>query len=133
MGRSAVVHHFDIIILGKVGRYDSSLIVGAPPNYHCFCQRGKNAHGGILVLISMGIHASWVNCSLLNICSIDLHLDKSIRIIAIYAPKSKSWKLLDISCLFASHCVIMDDFNVDLEKDRDKSERFTHHFDQTKL
>ncbi|CAF4493110.1 unnamed protein product, partial [Rotaria sp. Silwood2] len=70
----------------------------------------------------MGIPTSRVSCPLPNVCTVDLHLEESIRIIAVYAPESKSWKWSDMSGLITSHCVIMGDFNVDLEKDGGKAE-----------
>jgi hypothetical protein len=125
----AAAHRFDIMILGEVGRLDLSLIGAAFPNYQVFYQIGENAHGGILVLVRMGIPTSRVNCSIPNICTIDLHLEEPIRIVAIYAPESKSWEWSDISGLIASRSVIMGDFNVDLEKDGDKAERLLEWMD----
>ena len=119
----AGVPHFSVMILGEVCRFDSLIIGAALPNYHYFYQRGENAHGGILVLVPMGIHALRVTCLLPNNLSIDLHLEKPIRVIAIYTPESKPWKWSDISCLLMSHCVIMDTLKVDLEKDGNKTER----------
>jgi hypothetical protein len=105
-----------------VGRVDLSLIGASFPNFRYFHQKGENAHGGILLLIRNNIHASRVSCPLANVCVIDLNLEESIRIVALYASASKSWKWPDLSSFTSTRCVVMGDFNVDLEKDGDKAD-----------
>ena len=114
-------HQFDIMVLGEIGRLDFALIGASLPNYRYFYQAGENSHGGILILVRNGIHTSRVSCSLPNVCVLDLHLEESIRMVALYAPTSKSWKWADLSSLTTSRCVFMGDFNVDLEKDGEKA------------
>jgi hypothetical protein len=118
----AAAHNFDVMILGEVGRFNPSLAGSAFANYRYFYQPGENAHGGILVFVRMDIVVSRVKCSIPNVCAVDIHLEQPIRIIAIYAPESKSWKWDELSCLTTSKCIVMGDFNVDLEKDGDKAE-----------
>ena len=113
---------FDILVLGEVGRVDFSLVGAAFPDFRYFYQSGENAHGGVLVLIHSSIRASQVLCTLPNVCAIDLHIEEPTRIVALYAPASKSWSWSDLSPLISARCVVMGDFNVDLEKDGDKAD-----------
>ena len=142
-------HRFDILVLGEVGRVDFSLIGAAFPDFHYFHQSGENAHGGVLVLIHNSIRASRVPCTLSNVSVIDIHMEESTRLVALYAPASKSWHWSDLSPFISARCVAMGDFNVDLEKDGEKADVYcdgwtatrwghlsqirTHHFAQIEL
>ena len=64
---------------------------------------------------------------------IDLHLEESIRIVALYAPTSKSWKWSDLSSFTSTRCIVMGDFNVDLEKDGDKADSLLEWMDSRAL
>jgi endonuclease/exonuclease/phosphatase (EEP) superfamily protein YafD len=126
-------HQFDVLVLGEVGRVNLSLIGASFPNYRYFHQKGENSHGRILVLIRNNIHASRVPCPLANVCVIDLHLEESIRVVALYAPASKSWKWPDLSSFTTTRCVVMGDSNVDLEKDGDKADSLLEWMDSRAL
>jgi hypothetical protein len=116
----SIKHQFDILVLGEVGKVDFSLLGATYPSYRCFYQADENAHGGVIVLVRQSIPASRLSCSIPNVCIIDLHLDVPCRLIGMYAPTSKSWLWNDLSRFITASCVIMGDFNVDLEKDGDK-------------
>ncbi|CAF4567027.1 unnamed protein product, partial [Didymodactylos carnosus] len=113
-------HKFDLLILGEVEQVDFSLINAAFPNHLCFYQAGENPHGGVIALIRSGLPISRVPCVLPNIVVFDMHLNETVRIIAMYAPESKSWNWMDLSSLITTRCVVMGDFNVDLDDPKDK-------------
>ncbi|CAF2248304.1 unnamed protein product [Rotaria magnacalcarata] len=105
-------HRFYIIVLGEVGHVDFSLLGAAFANYPIFYQAGENPHGGVL-----------------NVCVVDLLLEQTIRLIAIYAPVSKSWDWMDLSSFVTNRCTITGDFNIDIEKDGEKAERLLEWMD----
>ena len=113
-------HHFDIIALGEVGHVDFSLMDTAFSNYKLFYQAGKNAQGGVPVMIRSGTSATRVVCALPNVCIIELGLEQTIRLATIYAPASKMWQRNDLSPFVISSCIFMGDFNIDLERDGEK-------------
>ena len=129
----AVTHRFDIMVLGEVGRWDSSTLSAALPNYRFFYQAGENPHGGILIFVRNGIVTSRVPCALPNVCALDLQLEEPLRIVALYAPASKSWQWSDLSSLTTSRCVLLGDFNVDLEKDEEKATHLLEFMDSCAL
>jgi hypothetical protein len=116
-------HCFDILILGETGYVDFSLTGAALSNYRSFYQPGENAHGDVLVMLHNGIMATKVECSLLNVCIIDLHLEFPTRLVAIYAPSTKSWQWSDLSPFTTKHCMIMGDFNIDIYRQKKKRKR----------
>jgi hypothetical protein len=118
----SIKYQFDILVLGEVGKVDFSLIGAMFPLYRSFYQDGENSHGGVIILIRQNIPVSRVSCSLPNVCIIDIHLDLPCRLIGIYAPASKSWSWDGLSSFTTASCVIMGDFNVDLEKDGDRAD-----------
>ena len=126
-------HHYDIIVLGEVGRVDFSLMGTAFSNCQVFYQAGENAHGGVLVMIRNGIPTTRVACTLTNVCIIDLVLEQIIRLVALYAPESKTWKWNDLSPFVSSCCLFMGDFNVDLESDGEKADRLLEWTDSCSL
>lgn len=65
-------HKFDIITLGEVGHVDFQLLRGAFLNYSIFYQAGENSHGGVLIMIRNGINTTRTNCTIPNVCVIDL-------------------------------------------------------------
>lgn len=129
----ARTHLFDIITLGEVGHVDFSLIGAAFSNYRIFYQAGENAHGGVLALIRNGIPTTRVSCSLPNVCIIDLLLEQTIRLTALYAPASKTWEWADLSPFVTSHCMVMGDFNIDMERDGEKADRLLEWMDSCSL
>ena len=62
------------------------------------------------------------DCNLPNVCAMDIELEKRIRIVGIYAPESKKWSWIDLTQLISTKCVLMGDFNIDLDKDMKSSE-----------
>jgi hypothetical protein len=126
-------HQFDVMVFGEVGRVDLSLIGASFSNFRYFHQKGENSHGGILVRICNNIHASRVSCPLAYVRVIDLHFEESIRIVALYAPASKSWEWPDLSSFTSTRCVVMGDFNVDLEKGGDKADSLLEWMDSRAL
>ena len=129
----ARTHAFDIISLGEVGRVDFALIGGAFSNYKIFYQAGENAHGGVLVMIHTDIPATRVACSLPNVCTIDIYLEQTIRLIALYAPASKTWNWTDLSTYVTNQCMIMGDFNIDIETDGEKADQLLEWIDSCSL
>lgn len=75
-------------------------------------------------MIRNGIPASRVTCSPPNVCTIDIHYEQTIRLIALYAFARKTWQWTDLSSLITGQCLVIGDFDIDLESDREKAERF---------
>ncbi|CAF5024354.1 unnamed protein product, partial [Rotaria magnacalcarata] len=96
-------HHSDILVLGEVGHIDFSLVGAAFSNYGVYYQAGENSHGGVLVLIRKDMTVTRISCALPNVCVIDIHLREPIRIIALYAPASKSWNWTDITSFITEY------------------------------
>ncbi|CAF1362257.1 unnamed protein product, partial [Didymodactylos carnosus] len=48
----------------------------------------------------------------------DQYMD--IRLVAVYAPESKTWRWEDLSPFISSNCCVLGDFNVDMEDSKDK-------------
>ena len=119
----------DVIVLNEVGRVDMSLVGAAFPNFNASYQAGENAHGGVLVLIRNSIPVIRVKCCVPNVCVLDLKFQKPIRIMGMYAPASKSWRWPDLSPFISRQCVVIGDFNVDLEKDGDKADQMLEWMD----
>lgn len=115
-------HQVDIIALGEVGQVDMSIVGAVFSNFKCFYQEGENAHGGVLLLIKNDLPAARINCPLSNICIVDLELEETIRLTALYAPASKSWQWNDLSPFISGRCIFMGDFNVDLEMDAEPAD-----------
>jgi Reverse transcriptase (RNA-dependent DNA polymerase)/Endonuclease/Exonuclease/phosphatase family len=126
-------HSFDILVLGEVGNVDFSLIGAALSNYKTFYQAGENAHGGVLVLIKNGLSATRVSCEVPNVCVIDLLLEETTRLIALYAPASKSWRWSDLTPFISKQCMVMGDFNIDMETDGDEAEKLLEWMDHCSL
>ncbi|CAF4912616.1 unnamed protein product, partial [Rotaria socialis] len=122
-------HLSDIIVLGEVGRVDIALISAALSNHNVFYQCGENAHGGVLVMVRKDISAVRVSCSLPNICALDLQFDQTIRLIAMYAPESKTWNWSDLTPLVTNCCMILGDFNIYIEQDGEKADRLLEWMD----
>ncbi|CAF4447448.1 unnamed protein product, partial [Rotaria magnacalcarata] len=136
MGRSLFIrskYHSDILVLGEVGHVDLSLVGAVLSNYDFFYQAGENAHAGALVLIRKDIHVTRVFCSLPNICVIDIFLSETIRLIVIYAPASKTWNWTDLTTLITHHCMIMGDFNIDIERDGEEADKLLEWVDSCSL
>ena len=115
--------------MGEVGTVDFSTISASFANYNLFYQEGENSHGGVLILIRYGIPTKRVVCALPNVCIIDIVLEQTIRLAAIYAPASKTWKWNDLSPFITKCCIVLGDFNVDLEEDGEKADRLLEWMD----
>jgi hypothetical protein len=126
-------HRLDILVLGEVGHVDFALMGAAFSNYKLYYQKGENAHGGVLVMIRNGIHNARVSCTIPNVCVIDLLLEQTIRLVALYAPVCKTWKWTDLSSLATNQCVFMGDFNIDIEQDGKKANDLLERMDLCSL
>ncbi|CAF3946022.1 unnamed protein product [Rotaria magnacalcarata] len=115
-------HVSDIVVLTEVGRIDYSLAAAAFPKYQSFYQGGENRNGGVLILVRQGLSTIRHQCNVSNVCVIDILLEESLRIIGVYAPESKSWNWHDINPFVNHNCVLMGDFNIDLQEDKLKRE-----------
>ncbi|CAF1307739.1 unnamed protein product [Didymodactylos carnosus] len=110
---------FDVITLLETGKFCKSTITNAFSDYNMFYQKGENPHGGVLILIKQYIRVSRIQSDVPNICVVDLHMDESIRLIGMYAPESKNWTWNDLFNVITNKCILIGDFNVDLEEDID--------------
>ncbi|CAF4977014.1 unnamed protein product, partial [Rotaria socialis] len=86
-----------------------------------FYQKGENKFGGVLVMVRNFMQVKRVECSLPNVCVVDVKSEEEIRIVGVYASESRSWNWQQISPLLSENCVIYGDFNVDLEQDGSKA------------
>ncbi|CAF3493096.1 unnamed protein product [Rotaria socialis] len=93
-------------------------------NYNIHYQAGENAHGDILAMIQTDIRVVRLDCSLPNICILDLQWEQIIRLLAIY---------VDLSPFITNHCMIMRDFNIDIEQDGDLADNFLEWMDSCNL
>ena len=75
-----------------------------------------------MVLVRNEIQVKRVDCSIPNVCIVDVNLEEDVRIMGVYAPYSRSWNLQNLSTFVSDNCVIFGDFNVDLEQDGNKAE-----------
>ncbi|CAF0982789.1 unnamed protein product [Didymodactylos carnosus] len=114
--------NFDVIILLETGKFDTTTMTDALPQYNMFYQKGENSHNGVLVLVRQNIRARPIPCDPPNVCAIDLHVHEIIRLVEMCAPESKTWTWNDLSKLISTECVLLGDFNVDLEEDVDKAQ-----------
>ncbi len=64
---------------------------------------------------------------------IDLLLEQTTRLVALYAPASKTWYWTDLSRFITNHCMVMGDFNIDLERDGDKADELLEWMDSCSL
>ncbi|CAF1327431.1 unnamed protein product, partial [Didymodactylos carnosus] len=125
--------NFDILVLGEVGKFDTRTINHALPEFKLFYQEGENASGGVLILVRDRIRVSRILCVLSNICVLDIHMNEVVRLIGMYAPASKTWDWDDLSPFTSNTCMLMGDFNVDLDQDGEKAERLLEWADSRSL
>ncbi|CAF3804835.1 unnamed protein product [Rotaria sp. Silwood1] len=85
-------------------------------------KEGENKHGGILVLVRIGIISSRIRCELPNVCVVDIKGEEDFRLLGVYAPNSKSWSWDDLSLFLSKKCIVYGDFNVDIMQDGQKAE-----------
>ncbi len=110
----------DLLVLVEVGHYDHTLMASSLPNYQSFYQQGENRNGGVLILCRRGLVVSRCSCTVPNVCIIDLQLEEQAHIIGSYAQDSKSWDWSNLNPYILSHCVVLGDYNIDLEGDKVK-------------
>lgn len=108
----------DIIILLETGVIDLFFYKQLFSNLNLFFQPGENSYGGVLMLVKNDIHVVRIECSVPNVCVLDVKLENTLRIVGMYAPESRSWSWSDISYFISDRCTIFGDFNVDLEQDK---------------
>ena len=109
---------FDILILLETGFWDYSFCSQPSENYNMYYQKGENSNGGVLILVRNSLKTARIVCPLPNVCVVETIADEvKIRLVAIYAPESRSWNWEDISEYVSDKCVIFGDFNVDLRND----------------
>ena len=63
-----------------------------------------------------------MECTLPNICVVDIKTEETIRILGVYASESRSWNWQQISPHLSENCVMFGDFNVDLDQHGCKAE-----------
>jgi len=112
----------DVLILIETGKIDLSFYNQSFLNFKLFFQSGENRNGGVLVLVRNEIQVKRVDCSIPNVCIVDVNLEDDVRIMGVYAPDSRSWNWQNLSTFVSDNCVIFGDFNVDLEQDGNKAE-----------
>ena len=116
------IYALDVVILTEVGQFDHDLIAMTFNNYRSFYQAGENRCGGVLILVRHGLDASRIVCPIANVCVVDVHLEENVRFIGMYAPDSKTWKWKDLTQNINDHCMIVGDFNIDLDEDATEAE-----------
>ena len=112
----------DIIVLVETGLIDLPWMNMTFPDRSIFYQKGENSFGGVALLIRKDLKAKTVNSDIPNICTVDIDLEEKIRIVGVYAPENKSWSWKDLTPLISAKCILLGDFNVDLDKDTKPSD-----------
>ena len=117
----------DVIILIETGDFDYTFCQQVFSKYKLFHPKGENSYGGVILLVRNNLKTNRVECSIPNICGVDIETDRNetLRVVGVYAPESKSWNWHDLTTLISRKCAFFGDFNVDLEKDKDKAEVLT--------
>lgn len=110
----------DCVVLNEVGVFDRELINQAFMNYRSFYQKGENSWGGVLILVKTSLTANRIKCETPNVCVIDIKMERVVRIIGVYAPKSKTWSWNVLSPLITNGCCVIGDFNVDINSETDE-------------
>ena len=80
------------VMFNEVGTFDQQVMRPAVTNYRFFYQKGENSWGGVLMLIKASIPSSRIKCQVSNVCVVEIKLERTIQLIGIYVPKSKSWE-----------------------------------------
>jgi hypothetical protein len=84
-------------------------------------------------MLRNGIACTRIKCSVPNVCVVDLNLEQPIRIIALYAPASKTCDWPELSAFVSMRCMLIGDFNIDLEKDGEKANKMMEWMDSCSL
>ena len=109
----------DILVLTESGRFDRDLVRQCFMNYRSFYMEGENSWGGVILLIKKGIPVSRVKCDIPNVVCVDIKFERTVRVCGVYAPISKTWDWHALSPLITDQCVILGDFNIDLNQRSD--------------
>lgn len=123
----------DILILLETGDVDLSTAQLAFNQFHIFVQKGENKNGGVLIMVRENLRVHRIDCSLPNVCIVDCVDNDALRIIGLYAPASRTWDWDQLSAFITESCVLFGDFNVDLERDREKSDKLLRWADSHSL
>ena len=111
----------------ETGDFDYNFCQQVFSKYKLFHQKGENTYGGVILLVRNDLKMNRVECSIPNICGVNIETDRNeaLRVVGVYAPESKSWNWHDLTTLISHKCTFFGGFNVDLEKDKDKAEILT--------
>lgn len=104
-----------------MGTIDHQLICQIFVNYKFFYQKGENAWGGVLMLLKNSLSVTRAKCDIPNVCVVDVKVERNIRLIGMYAPRSKSWDWNLLSQFITDECCFAGDFNVDIHSAADKA------------
>jgi hypothetical protein len=104
----------DVLVLLEVGAVDLELGQKVFVNFKFFYQKGENSWGGVLLIFKVSLPVVRVKCDIPNVCIADIKCELPVRIIGVYAPKSKTWNWNDLSQYITDQCCIFGDFNLDL-------------------
>jgi hypothetical protein len=110
----------DVLILVEIGAIDLSFVNKVSVNYKFFFQKGENAWGGVLMLFKANLSVVRVKCETQNICVVDVKLEQTLRLIGIYAPKSKTWNWDSLTSYITDNCSLLGDFDIDLDDKTDE-------------
>jgi len=113
-------YKIDCLILTEVGSFDFSLFNQIFINFKYFYQKGENAWGGVLMLFKPSLSVVRVKCETPNICIVDVKLERVMRLIGVYAPRSKTWSWNTLSSYITDCCSLYGDFNIDLDVKADE-------------
>ncbi len=113
-------YKIDCLILTEVGAFDFALVNQLFVNFKYFYQKGENSWGGVLMLFKSSLIVTRVKCDTPNVCIVDVKLERTIRLLGIYAPKSKTWSWDTLSKYINDSCSLFGDFNIDLESKKDE-------------
>lgn len=104
-----------------MGAIDHQLICQIFVNYKFFYQKEENAWGGVLMLLKNSLSVTIVKCDIPNVCVVNVKVERNIRLIRMYAPRSKSsdWNVL--SQFITDGCCLAGDFNVDIHSAADEA------------
>ncbi len=111
----------DCLILIEVGAMDLSLVNQSFIDFKYVYQKGENSWGGVLMLFKTSLPTRRVECNVPNVCIVDVKLEYTVRLIGIYAPKSKTWDWSSLSQHITDHCCIFGDFNIDFDCKSDET------------
>jgi hypothetical protein len=112
----------DVLVLLEVGAVDLELGQKVFVNFKFFYQKGENSWGGVLLIFKVSLPVVRVKCDIPSVCIADIKCELPVRIIGVYAPKSKTWNWNDLSQYITDQCCIFGDFNLDLVQQCNKKE-----------